>query len=454
MLSVHGVCAYTALYIVCGVALAALLRWRSVRRTLVASAHLPSPPKPHFFMGHLLEWFIVNGARKHDWATEMLRHLKAPTMFIRSVPIGPTGHRIVTTDPAVVKHILADKFDRYVKKLDYIFGFRALLGDGIFSIDHGPHAADGGAAWRRQRKLAARIFTVNNFKASMCDAFRRNAAAVQAVLARRAGAPVDIQDLWFRFTMDSIGELGFGVQMGTLQEAMGGGGGGGGTARGLLFARAFDSAHRRMLSFKHSLLTLLSIDLLPPPFRQLGRAVFSRLNGNAVGFFADIAALDSFSYKLIRQRRAEGAAALDAKGDLLALFMRAPLDEGEPAVSDRELRDVVMSFIIAGRDTTACLLSWATLLLCQHPRIAAKLRAEIAEALPGGAQPDFLSVKKMPYLVRGDLLPPLLLPAPPLLLLLLLLLLPLPLVRCSCVSSTAPDCSRSAAAVVFRRRLC
>ena len=260
----------------------------------------------------------------------------------------------------------------------------------------------------------------------MKDVFVTNGRLLADILGSAAadGVAVDIQDLFFRYTMDSIGEIGFGVQMGTMARAKvaGGVGAGGGAAaaervsdRAHTFAKSFDEAHRRMLLFKHSMVTRLAINLLPPPFSDAALALFMRFDANACAFRAAVRALDSFSLKLIRQRRAEGADTLAAKSDLLALFMReagaasgassadtaaAGSTPGQGQATDRQLRDVVMSFIIAGRDTTACLLSWTAVILATHPRVAAKVRAEVAAALPNLQEPTFETAgeRQLPYL--------------------------------------------------------
>ena len=46
--------------------------------------------------------------------------------------------------------------------------------------------------------------------------------------------------------------------------------------------------------------------------------------------------------------------------------------------------DVCLNFVIAGRDTTACALSWMFFELTQHPEVLAKARMEIADVLEGG----------------------------------------------------------------------
>lgn len=48
-------------------------------------------------------------------------------------------------------------------------------------------------------------------------------------------------------------------------------------------------------------------------------------------------------------------------------------------LSDKELRDIVMNFMIAGRDTTACGLSWTLFELAQRPEVQQRIRQEFRE---------------------------------------------------------------------------
>jgi hypothetical protein len=69
-----------------------------------------------------------------------------------------------------------------------------------------------------QRKIAARIFTGKNFRSHFMSCFVEHGRAVQALLAKQlpTGQVVDIQDTFFRYTLDCIGKLGFGVALGCL----------------------------------------------------------------------------------------------------------------------------------------------------------------------------------------------------------------------------------------------
>lgn len=74
--------------------------------------------------------------------------------------------------------------------------------------------------------------------------------------------------------------------------------------------------------------------------------------------------------------------------------------EAKESFSTQYLRDMILNFVIAGRDTTACTLSWMFYLLCVNPEVQKKLIAEIDEKLAGGEVPSLKSVasSNMPYL--------------------------------------------------------
>ena len=59
--------------------------------------------------------------------------------------------------------------------------------------------------------------------------------------------------------------------------------------------------------------------------------------------------------------------------------------------TDKQLRDDLMTMLIAGHETTAAVLTWALFLLLQHPDAMAKVVAEIDQILPQGS-PDELGV--------------------------------------------------------------
>jgi cytochrome P450 len=79
---------------------------------------------------------------------------------------------------------------------------------------------------------------------------------------------------------------------------------------------------------------------------------------------------DRLVFRVIRKRRR--AADLESRTDILSLIMRARTEEGE-ALSDRELRDEVMTLILAGHETTANQLAWTWERLVRTPEAHERL---------------------------------------------------------------------------------
>jgi cytochrome P450 family 135 len=86
-------------------------------------------------------------------------------------------------------------------------------------------------------------------------------------------------------------------------------------------------------------------------------------------------ALDELIYAEIAERR--GAADLDERTDILSLLLSARDEDGRP-MSDEELRDELVTLLVAGHETTATSLAWALERLSRHPDKLGRLREEIA----------------------------------------------------------------------------
>ncbi|HEX9011971.1 MAG TPA: cytochrome P450, partial [Anaerolineaceae bacterium] len=102
--------------------------------------------------------------------------------------------------------------------------------------------------------------------------------------------------------------------------------------------------------------------------------------------------LDGVVYTIIDERRAHPEA---EHGDLLAMLLAARDEDGK-GMSDRQLRDEVMTIFLAGHETTANALSWAWMLLAQNPPAAERLGAELADVL-GGRAPEAADLPALPY---------------------------------------------------------
>jgi len=109
-------------------------------------------------------------------------------------------------------------------------------------------------------------------------------------------------------------------------------------------------------------------------------------------FHREAQKIDDIVYRIIADRRASG---LD-RGDLLSMLLRAQ-DEDGSQMTDKQLRDEVMTLFLAGHETTALTLSWTWYLLAQNPLVEQKFHAELDEVL-GGRLPTLEDLPRLKYL--------------------------------------------------------
>ncbi len=113
------------------------------------------------------------------------------------------------------------------------------------------------------------------------------------------------------------------------------------------------------------------------PFTQLIGLAARRFGGRGpwARFEAQLKAVDELLYAEIAERRESGDFA--ARDDILSQLIGARFDDGE-AMTDTDLRDQLMTLLLAGHETTATALAWTFDLLLRHPRELAKLRDSLA----------------------------------------------------------------------------
>jgi len=102
--------------------------------------------------------------------------------------------------------------------------------------------------------------------------------------------------------------------------------------------------------------------------------------------------LDAVVYRIIKQRRN----GFQDRGDLLSSMILARDGETGEAMSDEQLRNQVMTLMLAGYDTTASALTWTWYLLSQHPDAFGQLQAETRRVL-GGRAPKYSDLESLIY---------------------------------------------------------
>ncbi|KAG0226806.1 hypothetical protein BGW41_004079 [Actinomortierella wolfii] len=277
--------------------------------------------------------------------------------------------------PEVVEHVLKTNFWKYVKgeKLrDCMFD---LLGDGIFTAD--------GEHWRFQRKLASHIFNVKSFREYTNHVFVLEGLKVIDYMNKAAdsGAVVDLHHLFLAFTLDSFGTISFGKSFGCLDDM----------TRETDFAVSFDD-----------LTEACSFRLIEPLWRLRERVTSA---GAKVRYDREL--IRDYALSLIEKRRKQGVQEDGFKPynvggqhkDLLQLFMECLDDDGQP-LSDTFIKDIILNFTIAGRDTTAQALSWMFYCLLREgsdPENLKQLQEEVDRVLPDHQAPTYESYKEQKW---------------------------------------------------------
>ncbi|GLJ50367.1 hypothetical protein SUGI_1073260 [Cryptomeria japonica] len=349
------------------VAVTALGVWIWIRRS---RDRIPGGPRAWPLLGSTLE-LTTNFHRLYDWITDYA--IQMPTFQASHM-----GFRFFfTVDPANVEYILMTKFDNYVKgsaahEIQYDF-----LGDGILNTD--------GEMWRLQRKSARLEFSSKMLRLYSTDAFRKYAVKLNSVLEQKAinGAVVNMQDLLLRMTIDSIGELSFGVEIGSLVSSL----------PDVPFASAFDRSNAHCASRYFD------------PFWKLKK----QFNiGSEAKAKQDVRVLDNFIYPLIQKRKQSiQDNEVRSKSDLLSRML-SMAKENPDLYDDRKLRDAVLNFVLAGRDGTAVTLSWLLSLLSENPGVEDKIVQELQD-IPGLSSStiegdDVCCFKKFSELLTYDVL--------------------------------------------------
>jgi cytochrome P450 len=111
-----------------------------------------------------------------------------------------------------------------------------------------------------------------------------------------------------------------------------------------------------------------------------------------IRFNRAVASLEEVVYRIIDERRRSGAEGSDVLSTLLSVRDEA----GEP-MPDQQIRDEVVTMLVAGHESTGVSLAWTLSLLSRYPLVERKVREELADVL-GGRNPGFQDLPNLRYL--------------------------------------------------------
>ncbi|OJJ84707.1 cytochrome P450 [Aspergillus glaucus CBS 516.65] len=273
---------------------------------------------------------------------------------------------ISTIEPENIKALLATQFG------DFSLGtrhreFYPLLGDGIFTLD--------GAGWSHARGLLRPQFTRDQVAdLELLDDHIRNLVG----LIRENSGSFDIQRLFFLLTIDSATHFLFGESVGSMGSTS--------EKTGLLekssvgdaqgFAEAFGLAQDYLAS--RSRASDLYWMVNPKEFQEANKRVHE--------------VVDHYVRLAMKSEKEKPPGSRYIFAEALAA------ETSDPKV----LRDNMLNILLAGRDTTASLLSSAFYYMARHPHVWNRLRHEIVEQFGDAAQPKAeitqAKLKDIPYL--------------------------------------------------------
>jgi cytochrome P450 len=245
----------------------------------------------------------------------------------------------LVTDPAGAKHVLQDNADNYGRKTRSVEALKETLGNGLLTTT--------GPSWWRNRRLAQPSFhkqRLAGFAGTMA------AASVEFVdeLARAGGgAAFDVVPMFTRLTLRILGRCLFERDLTDEADAVG---------------RALSVVLHHTIEKLAALFPLPGIVPTPKNLR----------------FRAALRALDRVVLSLIAERRRDAA----DRGDLLSMLLAARDEETGDGLTDQQLRDEVMTLLLAGHETTAMTLAWTFYLLSLHPGVRRTLETEVDAAPP------------------------------------------------------------------------
>ncbi len=253
-----------------------------------------------------------------------LTRLHAEHGPVARLQVGPIKG-VSINDPELIHQILTKQHDSVRKSIDTRW-LSSVLGDGLVTSE--------GEFWKRHRKVLQPAFhnTKIRIYAEIMDQLTK-----QLLDQWRPGVEIDIHEQMSQLTLRVVAEALFGVDVSKYYEEI---------------ATPLDIVMGR---FEELLTSMVPIPpMVPTPANRRAAKAVKRL--------------DRALEEIIRDRRQ-----LPEGDDLLSELLRA---EPDVRFNDQELRDELLTLLVAGHETTALALTWALMLVAQHPEVATRLVAE------------------------------------------------------------------------------
>ncbi|RLV94484.1 Cytochrome P450 52A13 [Spathaspora sp. JA1] len=269
-----------------------------------------------------------------DYIHDNLEHTRTYNANLFGLPI------IMTTEPENVKAMLSTQFNQF--SLGRNPHLRIMLGDGIFTLD--------GEGWKHSRQMLRPQFVRE--QVSHVSQLESHLLTLAKHITKNKGRTFDIQELFFRFTVDTATEFLFGESVHSLHDETVGLYNDNELITG--FAEAFDKTQKYLGSRVYTQSAYFLVDGLA--FRKAIKKVhqFTKLFVNK--------ALEMSSDELEKKSQ-----------ERYTFLYELTKSTRNPQV----LQDQLLNILLAGRDTTAGTLSFCFFELARNPKVWHKLKQEV-----------------------------------------------------------------------------
>ena len=320
-------------------------------------------PKPQVFLGTFWNMYQSRD-RIPDWLYEKTMDANGKTWTF-SMPNSPP--MVCVTTPENLKYILKDNFSNYEKGILFREVLQELLGDGIFNTD--------GKQWQEQRRLAVQQFKRKSLHEHMSSVMISHSNIVLNHLENYADKEkrFDLQKIFYSFTLDTFSEIALGHNIDSINKKSS-------------FSDAFDRAQ-----------FLINRRFTTPWWR-----IEKKLGiGKERELYQSVQLLHEFVKQIVVKKRSLSSDQSTSNKDFLSCFIQElniPNKQQETGNEDSDsyLIDIVMNFMIAGRDTTAGALTWVFYRFWKHPEEYSRVFNEIQHVI-GNDPIEYEHIGSVPY---------------------------------------------------------
>ncbi|GCE10863.1 cytochrome P450 [Tengunoibacter tsumagoiensis] len=261
---------------------------------------------------------------------------------------------IIINHPDYIKQVLQGNYRNYNKDVPIFNLFKPLLGNGLVTTY-------GGESWLQQRRLMQPAF----HRQRLSDLGHQTTSSIETMFQHweryaLKHEPLDVAEEMMHLTLNIVSQALFSID---IHE------------RANLFGEAFLEINAFLLEYFNRPFPPLNFPT--PRNRRFHRALKT---------------LNTVVYDIMKQHQQ----APERHQDLLSMLIEARDEETGEGMSNQQLRDEVMTLLVAGHETAANGLAWSWYLLAEHPEVEQKLHEELDRVLAGRI-PTIEDLPNLPY---------------------------------------------------------